>query len=950
MSFVLAMVLSVGLGLTAFAGNDSTSSRSNSGVMRQAGTQVTATSSLVDRITTVFHYEHGMITCATGADGTISLYDRGQYRMSLTLGLNGEYSVSNIQVYGTDYAEIQAAGGLDNWLMKWGVTEEQLQGGGSPEQWVETTKEEYNDHKDDKDANGNPVYKTETDSETGEIKYKKYQAAEPGEHVKWTGMAMNHLAGGINKSISINFNATDGASLTLNLNGKAYQTYAWDGELISENEYFVAPDGENGVITWQAENDLVQEKDGDGTAVSTLKIDNYEDVKDSYVKAWSKTTTKGGKVVSCVNDANPTQELRRYDYNADGSINRILDYANGTVTFITTTGQVTLSALDGTNLYTTSNAVLDEMFSEIFTYSKEKDEATGDYIYTFNDKVVTEDEYGDLLRSKGFRVSSVIAYNKNGTYNYSVNIDDSGKVSTTAYIANKQVATGNGWVSPSSLRKQANDAYDFVLNGGAQNLVADTTVTIHWYADQLREIANGGQDNNPKLDRFITSMGWDVNGDAGRTDNNGKDISNRGEALAMITDALNFSSGNGSPAITLTYSNTAYDQSQLDELAEEAGVDVSDIPATRYVSAATVYHHNAQSYQLNFADKDPSLARASYITAASIFTDEIMAQYGLNEYTTITEFDNAMEAIAQDIENELNAYVDSNGKDNGKFNYSNYDTIVSQIAAKYFKDPDKMKMNIKWNVENKDGGKEWNGVTEYIGQATHNVDVGTRTDISEDTSNVNSSALKELLTKVAGYVRQLGGIVRTGGEAGVGQLKEYMGRQLETTVECQRTITTTTLYKKVDPVVVGKPTVTDDGKLRYGPGSTVYLEDGTSHVLQEGEEIFVDVSELPDGDKVLEAAREGKEIMTMGNVKPTDDGSFEMVADENYGHGYMIANSKTDRSNLAAIEAELLKGEDSSIDWISDNAKQNKGILENGYENWQAGWNKLLEEAVRANF
>ena len=35
--------------------------------------------------------------------------------------------------------------------MKWGVTEEQLQGGGSPAQWVDITSEEYEDHKNDKD-------------------------------------------------------------------------------------------------------------------------------------------------------------------------------------------------------------------------------------------------------------------------------------------------------------------------------------------------------------------------------------------------------------------------------------------------------------------------------------------------------------------------------------------------------------------------------------------------------------------------------------------------------------------------------------------------------------------------------------------------------------------------------------------------------------------------------
>ncbi|MCR4662825.1 MAG: hypothetical protein K5622_02920 [Endomicrobiaceae bacterium] len=940
MSFVLAMVLSVGLGSSLFAAPQATSGQTNSGVTREAGKQVTAVSSLIDRITTVFHYEHGMIKNATGADGSVTLYDRGQFRMSLGLGLNGEYSVTNVAVYATDYKEIQNAGGLENWLKKWGVTDEQLQGGGQSAQKVEITEAEYNENKNDSHYTTEPVI-DEDGNKTDKVKYYKTTDAKPAEKVKWLDSAMNHLAGGLNRSISINFGAADGASVTFNANGKAYETYAWDGELIATNTYFVDADGVNGVITKQAEMDLVQK---DGQAVSTEDIEDYATNKDNYQKAWSKTVTKGGKVISCVNDANPNQELRRYDYNDDGTVSRVLDYVNGTVTFVSTTGQITLSALDGTNLNAISDAALSSLLSEVYSsYAKSVDE-DGNATYTFDgvSEFVKKDEN---LQTKGFRLAAATVYNKNGTTNYDINIDDSGKVSTTAYIANKRVATGNGALSADYLREQANARYNYVLNGGKPSEVGSDVTQIYWYADQLKAIAAGGKENNAMLDRFITSMGWDIEGDKGRIDDNGRDISNRAEALDMINDALNFSSGNSSPAIALTYSNTGFSQEDIDKLAKDNGVSVSSLPAERYVSAATVYHHSAQAYSLSFADKDPSRSRASYIAMASIFTDEIMQQYGLNEFTTVGEAAKVLEQIATDIENEINSYVDKDGKDNGKFNYSNYEQIVSSISKKYFKDPNKMKMLINWKEETKDGGRQWNGVTEYIGQATHEVEVGKSTTVSKDTSNVNSSALKSLLSKAAQLVRKLSISLTTGtGESGVAAIQGAINAKLEETVDCQRTITETTMYKKVDPVVVGKPTVTEDGKLRYGPGSTVYLEDGTSYELQEGEEIFVDLADLDkETAAMLLASADGDtKIMTMGNVNPEafKKGKFEMTADSDYSGGYAMGD------DIAYIEGELAKGENSAISWISDNTKTNKEILKDGYGgDWKEGWQKLIEAA-----
>ena len=113
--------------------------------------------------------------------------------------------------------------------------------------------------------------------------------------------------------------------------------------------------------------------------------------------------------------------------------------------------------------------------------------------------------------------------------------------------------------------------------------------------------------------------------------------------------------------------------------------------------------------------------------------------------------------------------------------------------------------------------------------------------------------------------------------------------------------------------------------------------------MQEGEEIIVDISDLDsDVKEKLLASADGKtDIMTMGNVKvDAEKGTFEMSADSNYSGGYAMGD------DIAKIEAELAKGEDSAISWISENTKLNSSILKDGYEDWKAGWQKLVEAAA----
>ena len=999
LSFVLAMVLSFGLGFSnlVYAAENSTGSDgTNSGVMSTAGQRViTAADRWIERISQTFNYEHGVLTYVTAADGSITLYDRGQYRMTLKLGLSGEYEVSDLQAYGTDVDEIEKCEGanwaekFDNWQRKWGVTESQLMGGSKADSRVEITKDQYKDgEKIDKkkgednyiEAEVTQYYKKvikdgkETEEEITEDEYKtamknnskdsdyreetktKYYKITPGNdayHVKWNDpksgntkvkdhltLSSEEVKMGINKSIRISYGATNGASITLITNGKAYETYAYDGELISYNEYYVK-DGVNGVRSYQAEMDLVQKKDengkGTGEVISTTrdypKAKEYANNEKNYVKAWSFTDTYGGKVISCCQIDPETgkkgPELREYQYGLDGQLKRVLDFVNGTVTIYNPTATITLSALDqNIELSNITDAKLDNLINKAVT-------AAG-----VNKNVET---------SEGFYISQVQVLNADGTIDYSISRDDSGKTTTTAYVHNIAVQSGNGVLSSSYLKKGYYAKLDYIMHGGDENslegypdltdtyLTNDQLAAIKASAEvevkQEEKTVNGktvktttdartknknGNYTNGALERLVRVMGWD------------NTAQNRADAWDLINEALNFSGGAASQGLSFTYADTTYTQDAINDLKDKNGVTSNkNIVSNRFVKSVTVMHHNARYMTLNFADHDSSLSRAAYITAASTFSSNMMTKDGKNgeegngvcnltETTSIADYEKAMNSISSKLEAAVEKArakvsaikVTTGGNDSTKAAAvkelrdtvnAKIESELTAINTKFFK---KGKGKIKFTYENNKGenqyfiqwsdsgdkerDEQYNGVFEKKGQKTHKVNTKKGDYIvSLDAFNL-TNAFGDLKKSLSDYITEFGSTVRAGDTA---ILSGYDDRTFNPKFKLSYSSTYVQYYKLVDPMGRGKSIVSDDGNtLTFGAGTRVNLFDGNpSYTLQEGEELVVDISGLDAKTKaeLIAAANAGEEVMVLFDITGVDkkNGRVYGKANSDYVNG-----------------------------------------------------------------
>jgi len=242
MSFVLAMVLSVGLGVSSlfaytYTGGSKKATSFRVDVQDMAGLAgnikttgfdindkdtIGAAESVTSRICAVFNYTAGIVTSAIDADRNITIYDQGRYRATLGYNDDGTYTITSFAVYGTDYPKIKEMGGLKNFLLAMGVSETALK--------CSKTRTDKEGNTFFVDEDGNDL--TEEDLENGKT------AAQVD--VAWLADAEAQLAKGINHSITINFTAQYGASVTFNVNGKQLETIAYDGTQLAQYNYNAA--------------------------------------------------------------------------------------------------------------------------------------------------------------------------------------------------------------------------------------------------------------------------------------------------------------------------------------------------------------------------------------------------------------------------------------------------------------------------------------------------------------------------------------------------------------------------------------------------------------------------------------------------------------------------------------------------------------------------------------
>jgi hypothetical protein len=298
LSFVLAMVLSVGLGSSVFAyeytgGVNGTNSRASislddlenqreTGQINRTGTDVAGATEATNRVCAVFNYAAGVVLSVMDSDRNLTLYSGGNPFISLGYNEDGSFTVTGVNIQGTDIEAVEAAGGLKNFLLALGVPESALKC-----------------------------------SET-----KDGVVTEGQKDVAWLAQAEEQLKKGINHSISINFTSQYGASVTYCENGKSLETIGYDGTQIAKYNYNAAGTLETiEQLTYEVDSTDVSGKNENtritgATAkptVNTVHLNEFG--KQDYV------TNSKGTVVT------------QYSYSSNGSIASVYDATKNETTF-----------------------------------------------------------------------------------------------------------------------------------------------------------------------------------------------------------------------------------------------------------------------------------------------------------------------------------------------------------------------------------------------------------------------------------------------------------------------------------------------------------------------------------------------------------------------------------------------------------------------------------------
>lgn len=998
MSFVLAMVLSVGLGVSSlFAVTpQSTSNSTNSGIATSSGTASglnPAASRLADRISQVFHYESGILVSATGADGSVTIYDQGKYRGTMSMGLDGSYTWSNFAIYGSDYNAIMEAGGIDNFLLSVGFKPEQLLGGGEeevnfyvvdPTEDMESQLNEEGYSVTDADDGTYYEYKTQvndeevtkilteeeynalsdeekrncTEAKAGSVKKVHKDKTEP-QRLGWLDSALNHLSKGQNYSINIDCTATQGAAVTFQIDGKAMQTFAWDGALTTQYEY-----SQYGVTTYNLEK-------GSKLAESLQSGKNVTEDK------WVATVTIGGKVRG-VYDAQMTGSgftvtggvsSKEYTYNADGTIQSIFDA-------------------------TTSNTT-HYVANQVKSVTGPLKDANGNTIYeqytNKSGKTITYDEYKKLTteEKKAYEGSTPVMatvalyeYYDNGLINNVQSSGADGAIETSVFVNNK-VLTSYAGTAASADAVRANVLYNMsiVANGGnPDSVVIDSRIkTVNWQPEQLAKIYNNGNWDTNRLAAFVKVCGWD------NTERN------TAEAMDLIKNSLTNTNWL-SQAMTVTYSATAYSQSEIDSIGQTS----TKIPANKFVSSVTTFNRGAAYATYNFANLDPSVSRAFYLFVNDTFNigskewndfmkelkkDNPDVNFDFSETMSSSEYRAAFKAILTQMESMIR-----NGKVTSSTTYSSSDTTRNgtpknqtitytntgiEKVKKLFKGDKFGDFFINLNI------KSYNSSNS----ASNNVDA-QKEEAKKQADGLADMAIAELQK----YFNDIIGGIESG------SYKELQSAMNQSIKGYNNSVDA---YRDQDPAVEGTlfPNVSDDELIAAGIDPTdaaavaeykenkvlemaqklgidvndaqamadlrkgfytdkatgktyaivsakeVNIMDGTGFQTANGETIFVEVT-----GKMKESIINSGEthVMFMGDVTnavtDSDGNSYmTMVVNENYSGGVALGE------DIAQVKYDI---QNENLAWVRQNTAVNRAIFgnEDGVTvDWKTGWNDLVD-------
>lgn len=270
------------------------------------------------KICTVFNYKAGVLLSVMDAERNVTVYDAGKARATLGYNDDGTFTVTNFYLSGSDWSTIEKMSGstdaekLKTFLLSVGIKESNLK------------------------ASANDDGNVDTDTQAD---------------VAWLSRAAEQLQKGINYSIGIDLTTTYGASMTWSVNGKAQETFGYDGTVLAEYNYNAAGFLESITQTTYSlkdgevvdnSNDVQFEKttttvymdaygrqsyatDTDKNTVATYSYSANGSIVSSYSKEDEGTTYySNGKASYVMNDAG--MKTTQYDYNENGTLDGVTSY------------------------------------------------------------------------------------------------------------------------------------------------------------------------------------------------------------------------------------------------------------------------------------------------------------------------------------------------------------------------------------------------------------------------------------------------------------------------------------------------------------------------------------------------------------------------------------------------------------------------------------------------
>lgn len=349
-SFVLAFVLSIGLGLgsmsMAYATNNEwgsnmatqtlpeytvNASSSSTGIGAQAGAN-----QAVYKLSAVFNYLAGIMTSTMDSNRNITLMSMNQPKAMLVYDDGtGSWTPASLTVDGTDWAEISKTEVSEEVLAKFRAA--------YPNSDPEAIKEMAQLYQFLRNAGVPEASLTVSSMSAGGHNQDIQQVSA------WFGQAVEELKKGVSHSINLNFTAAGGSTCTVSEYGKPQATlssdYTTEGKAVIVEAYIYDADGVNDGLLDAVYRLNYEAKDPDGNGNIALEAKYTVEIYNNYLQA-SKTVSmdaasfasamNGGLSIAAI-EAKAKAETDGFkvtmttQFNKDGSIAKTTD-ADGNYT------------------------------------------------------------------------------------------------------------------------------------------------------------------------------------------------------------------------------------------------------------------------------------------------------------------------------------------------------------------------------------------------------------------------------------------------------------------------------------------------------------------------------------------------------------------------------------------------------------------------------------------